>query len=197
MLGPARRRAACDGPPRPLVDGSVALDRFTDADIGAVWAGEDDQFVLRSCLPGPFSEQDVAHRIAEWQRQWCFGGSRRAFAIREAAARRLVGGCVLEIGSADRESAELSYWVFPRYRGRGYATRAARLACTYAFHDLGLTRVVLHIEPTNEASLGVAAAAGFVRRRGRGGAGWPGMLVFSRCRRGGRRSESSASLPRA
>jgi hypothetical protein len=74
-----------------------------------------------------------------------------------------VGGCVLEIRPDDGEIAELSYWVFPPYRRRGYATRSVGLMCRYAFDRLGIARVELCIEPTIDASLRVATKAGFVQ----------------------------------
>ncbi len=144
-----------------LTDGVVLLDRFTDADIDALWAGEDDGYVRRSRLPGPLTRRDIANQIRQWQDQWRVGGTGRALAVRETGSRRLVGGCVLEVRPGDGEIAELSYWVFPPYRGRGYATRSAELVCRYAFDDLGVVRMELYIDRTNTASLRVATKAGF------------------------------------
>ncbi len=93
-----------------------------------------------------------------------------------------MGGCVLETCPDDRESGELCYWVFPPYRCRGYATRSAELVCHFAFDDLGMNRVDVFIEPTNEASRRVATRAGFRRHHHRGNVGRPGMVLFSRLR---------------
>lgn len=148
----------------PLTDGVVALDRFTDADVDSLWAGEDDEYVHLSCLPGPFTRQDITSQIHDWQMQWELGGSRRSFAIRDAGTRRLVGGCVLDLRTDDGAIAELSYWVFPPYRRRGYATRSVALVCRYGFDTLGIARVELHITPTNDASQRVATKAGFLQK---------------------------------
>ena len=182
-LAPAAPGGTC----RVLTDGVVQLDSFSDADIDAAWAGEDDQFVRRSRLPGPFTRRDIAQRIGDAQRQWGIGGPRHSFAVREAGTRRLVGGCVLETCPDDRKIGELSYWVFPPYRGRGYATRSAELVCRFAFDDLGMARVDVLIEPTNEASLRVATRAGFLRHHHGGNAGGPGVVLFSRLRSEGQR----------
>ncbi len=182
-----------------LADGVVVLDRFTDADIDSMWAGEDDDYVRRTCQPGPFTRRDIATRIRHWQAQWLRGGPERSFAIREAGTGKLVGGCVLDIPADDREMAELSYWVFPPYRRRGYATRAAILACRYAFDDLGVVRTEVHIAPANDASLRVATNAGFRQaglRRRRDGCRRPGgrrdMVRFS-----SRRTERQPPRPQA
>lgn len=169
----------------PLTDGVVLLDRFTDADVDSLWAGEDNDYVCRSCLPGPFTRRDIANRITHWQEQWQRGGSGRSFAVRETGTRRLVGGCVLEVRPDDGEIAELSYWVFPPYRRRGYATRSVELVCRYAFDNLGVVRMELCIEPTNDASLRVAAKAGFrqeglLRQHDRCHGGRWDMVLFTR-----------------
>jgi RimJ/RimL family protein N-acetyltransferase len=176
-----------------LTDRVVLLDRFTDADVDSLWAGEDNHYVRQSRRPGPFTRQDIANRISHWQEQWQPGGSGRAFAVREIESRRLVGGCVLEIRPDDSEIAELSYWVFPPYRRRGYASRAVELVCRHAFEDLGVVRVELYIEPTNDASLGVATKTGFVQeglvcQRGRCHADRSDMVLFCRLRTGGLQS---------
>ena len=44
-----------------------------------------------------------------------------AYAVRSAAGE-LVGGCELRLAAPD--SADVSYWVFPAFRGQGYARRA-------------------------------------------------------------------------
>jgi RimJ/RimL family protein N-acetyltransferase len=98
-----------------------------------------------------------------------------------------VGGCVLEIRPDDDEIAELSYWVFPPYRRRAYATRSVELACRYAFDDLAVVRMELYIEPTNSASQRVATKAGFrqegiLREHDRCHSGRSDMVLFSRLR---------------
>ncbi len=176
-----------------LTDGVVLLDRFTDTDVDSLWAGEDDDCVRRSGLPGPFTRRDIANQIRHWQKQWQLGESGRSFAVRETVTRRLVGGCVLEIRPDDGEIAELSYWVFPPYRRRGYATRSVELVCRYAFDNLGIVRMDLYIEPKNDASLRVATKAGFLqeglaRQHDRCQSGRWDLVLFSRLRTDGLQS---------
>ena len=168
-----------------LTDGVVLVDRFADTDVDALWAGEDDGYVRRSRLPGPFTRRDIANQIRQWQDQWRLGAAGRALAVREIGSRRLVGGCVLETRPDDGEIAELSYWVFPPYRRRGYATRSVELACRYAFDHLAVVRMELYIEPTNSASLRVATKAGFwqedvLRQHDRCHGGRSDMVLFAR-----------------
>jgi RimJ/RimL family protein N-acetyltransferase len=168
------------GPPH-LASDEVLLESFTDGDVSSLWAGEDDQFVRRSGLPAPFTRRDMARRIADWQWQWAIGGRRCAFAVREARTRRLVGGCILERSPSEQQIAELSYWIYPPYRRRGYAACSVELATRYAFDVLKVGRVDLQIEPLNGASIGVAARTGFLRRMSRR-PDRPGLVRFSRAR---------------
>jgi RimJ/RimL family protein N-acetyltransferase len=88
------------------------------------------------------------------------GGLVRAFALRSRAdGGILAGGCELRLGEDAR--AQLSYWTFPSFRGRGLAVRGVDLAAAWAFAALGVQRAELHVEPDNEASLAVARKAGF------------------------------------
>ncbi|MGA2514727.1 MAG: GNAT family protein [Candidatus Limnocylindrales bacterium] len=182
----------------PLTDGVVLLDRFTDTDVDSLWAGEDNDYVYRCNQPGPFTRRDIANQIRGWQKQWQSGGSGRSFAVRKTGTRRLVGGCLIEIRPDEREIAELSYWTFPPYRCRGYATRAVQLVCRYAFDNLGIVRIDLCIEPTNDASLRVATKAGFrhdgpLRPGDRCPGGRSDLMLFSRLRADGLKSASPGS----
>ena len=55
----------------------------------------------------------------------------------------------------------MSYWTFPRYRSRGYATRTTRLVYEWALAELAVDHVELHAEHDNTASRAVARKAGF------------------------------------
>jgi RimJ/RimL family protein N-acetyltransferase len=87
----------------------------------------------------------------------------------------LVGGCEVHVRASGL--ATVSYWTFPLFRRRGYASRATRLLCDWAFAELGLDRIELHAEEDNVGSRGVARRAGFsdTGRRNR-----DGLLVYER-----------------
>jgi [ribosomal protein S5]-alanine N-acetyltransferase len=55
----------------------------------------------------------------------------------------------------------LGYWIVPSARSRGYASRAAALASTWAIGDGGFARIEAWVEPNNIASQGALVAAGF------------------------------------
>lgn len=94
--------------------------------------------------------------------------------------------------------ATAAYSVFPAHRGKGVAPRAVRLMAEWAFGDLGLSEVLLEIDPANAASVRVAQKCGFEPAdHGPTGPGVPpndGKLVFA-ARRGARDLPALPGLP--
>lgn len=68
-------------------------------------------------------------------------------------------GCVLQEVEG-KEEVEIAYHVRRDLWGNGYATEAARACMEYAFHRLGVTRVVSMIRPGNLNSRRVAEKNG-------------------------------------
>lgn len=164
-----------------LTDGVIRLDGHTPSDIDAMVAGEDEEHARRfGWFPERSTEETGRAAIERWEQQWRARGSTRAFATREHASGTLVGGC--EIRLAEHGVAAMSYWVFASHRRRGYATRALRLACDFAFAELGVRHLELHIAATNTASRRVAQRAGFGEDPGpaRLGAPAPDEVLYSR-----------------
>jgi RimJ/RimL family protein N-acetyltransferase len=76
---------------------------------------------------------------------------------------RLLGSISLMRFSWPNHRAEVGYWLVAGARGRGHATRAVRLICTWGFAALGLERIALLAAAGNPASQHVAERAGFTR----------------------------------
>jgi len=166
-----------------LTDGVVELGGFTPDDAEAHLAGEDEEHARRfGWHPSASTPESVRNAIDRWQADWGAGGPTCAFAARESTGKALVGGCELRLRG--EEIAQLSYWVFPQHRRRGLGTRIVRLACDYAFGELGIERIEALVEPDNEASRGVVGTVGFVeegllRRRVRFGDERRDMALYS------------------
>jgi RimJ/RimL family protein N-acetyltransferase len=162
-----------------LHDGVVTLNTHTGADVDDLLAGEDDEHARRfGWYPGRSTRTSAAQSIRRWRREWRVSGTTRGFAVRESTSGQLAGGCELRV--LEDAAAAISYWIFPQFRGRGYACRAVELATSWATADLGIRRFVLEIEPDNLASLGVARHARFSET----GIGWDDhgrrILTFER-----------------
>jgi [ribosomal protein S5]-alanine N-acetyltransferase len=59
------------------------------------------------------------------------------------------------------EAVEFGYRIFPPYRGRGYATQAARMLMDLAAERAGIRHFVLSVGPDNEPSLAIVRRLGF------------------------------------
>ncbi|MGH2634065.1 MAG: GNAT family N-acetyltransferase [Tepidiformaceae bacterium] len=82
------------------------------------------------------------------------------FAITDTASGGLVGCCGVDDWSK-ADVAQFGYWIAPKARGRGYATRAAILLTRWLF-ERGAARAFLTIVAGNQESVAVALRAGFV-----------------------------------
>lgn len=164
-----------------LSDGVVLLDGFNLRDAGAHLAGEDDEHARRfGWYPEHSTIETVRRAIRRWQENWRRGAFRRAWAVREVATAKLVGGCELRLRPS--HTAHVSYWTFPTHRRHGFASRATRLACEFALENWPVDRIEAHIELDNLGSRGVAWWAGFVEQGMLQQPGAPAMVVYVRVR---------------
>jgi RimJ/RimL family protein N-acetyltransferase len=147
-----------------LADEIVVLDTFTPEDLGAHLAGENNEHARRfGWYPERSTEATVRAAFARWAQGWRSGGPTRALAVRKRDNGELVGGC--EIRTGEGRVAEVSYWTFPQHRRKGYATRALRLLCDFAFREMGVERIEAQVEPDNRGSRRVVEGAGFLEER--------------------------------
>lgn len=64
-------------------------------------------------------------------------------------------------GSGFLQSAFIGYFLDGKYNGKGYATKAVKLAVDYAFNELELHRIEAGVMPNNKASIRVLEKAVF------------------------------------
>jgi RimJ/RimL family protein N-acetyltransferase len=72
------------------------------------------------------------------------------------------GGGTLHHLDTERGIIEIGYWLYPRARGRGIATKVARALAEYAF-TIGVQRVTAYVSVGNRESERVLERAGFTR----------------------------------
>jgi RimJ/RimL family protein N-acetyltransferase len=80
----------------------------------------------------------------------------------DASSGEMLGGGTLHHLDSERGIVEIGYWLFPRARGRGVASRTARLLAQHAF-SLGVQRAEAYVNVGNDASDRVLERAGFTR----------------------------------
>jgi [ribosomal protein S5]-alanine N-acetyltransferase len=137
-----------------LSDGAVSLRPPDERDLPAIERGIDDPDVIRAFGRATLSAGEL---LESNRRRWA-EGTGATFAICDAAGECL-GHVFVNITGASR--GNVGYWLLPEARGKGFATRAVRLISCWALRDLGLARVGLSTEPSNEASQRVAERSGF------------------------------------
>jgi RimJ/RimL family protein N-acetyltransferase len=106
-----------------------------------------------------------------------------ALVVTAAERGEVLGGAALHHVDLERSIGEVGYWLLPEARGRGVATRVARIVAEWGF-EVGLARIEAQTFVENAASQRVLERAGFTREgllrsmpRTRGGRG--DMVLFS------------------
>lgn len=106
-----------------------------------------------------------AEWVGDWMRRALASYEQRGYgpwAVIEKGGGELIGYCGLfyfpDING--RPEIEIGYRLARAWWGRGYATEAVVAVRDYAFHTLGLPRLVALIDPANVASVRVAEKAG-------------------------------------
>jgi RimJ/RimL family protein N-acetyltransferase len=137
--------------------------------------------------------ESVVAWIERGRRSWRAGGTIRSFGVCCTDTGSLVGMVEADLDAAALRlpagEVNISYVIYPWARGRGYAVRAVDLMCEYLARVPGVDRAVIRVAPANEASRGVALAAGFVQRLPPEELGPGGPLQFVR-------GIGSAAVPR-
>lgn len=86
-------------------------------------------------------------------------GSGYVFTLR-VTGRDLVGATALQSISPRRNSAVLSYWIAPGFRGLGFGAQGVRLTLLLGFAALRLSKIEAFVRPENIASRRVLERAG-------------------------------------
>lgn len=154
-----------DLPDEPgLTDGVVSLRRWRPTDAADVARACDDPLTARWLpLSCPYTLIDGAFYVEVLTPQLWADGEAAEQAVADAVTGELLGACGLKLRQRSLGVGEVGYWTAPWARGRGVASRAARLVATWGLSELGLSRVELYAEVGNEASQRAALRAGFVR----------------------------------
>ena len=151
-------------PPHELSDGVVRLRIPTLADIDRlVWYGADPLLLEGIWIAGPPPAQDLrawaSAFVQELRSGWTAIGGMHGGGLIVDEREPFLGIAYLAPTSAT--TVALSYGVAPHARGRGIATRAARLATAWALKQGGFERVELRVGTAHEASQRVVEKAGF------------------------------------
>ena len=148
-----------------LRDDDFALRPWRERDLPGLLDGFLDPVVQRFSWAEvePYTEADGRAFIADRTAQLAAGTGADVAIVEAADEDAILGGASIYDIEAEWRRASTGYWLAPRARGRGIATRAVRLLARWAFEDLGIERLQLTCGPDNLASQRVAERAGFTR----------------------------------
>jgi ribosomal-protein-alanine N-acetyltransferase len=149
-------------PDPELTDGVVRLRRWLLTDTECVRRATADPGIPQvTSVPAVFTPEAARAFI---ERVWsCLeSGEGVALALTDAITDEALGQVWIGVRPQPKVVG-LGYWVVPDARRRGFATRAARLAATWALGTLGAARIEAWVAPENEPSLRTLTSAGFHR----------------------------------
>lgn len=154
-----------DLPGGRLADGVVALRPLAETDADSLFELRSlPDVVATSVPPVPPDRAENALRCAQSAARW-LAGERAELMITDVATGAVAGDIGLFYQEPQTGQAMIGYCMMPAWRGRGYATRAARLVAGWAFGDCGIGRLIAGTQPGNLGSQRVLERAGF-RREG-------------------------------
>ncbi len=152
-----------DLPGGELTDGVVRLRPLGPGDTGVVAELHGlPEVIATSVPPEPPSAADTRERCSRAPALW-LAGQRADLVIEEAATGAPAGEIGLFYQEPVTGQAMIGYSTLPAFRGRGFATRAARLLTLWAFTETGIARLIAGAMPSNVGSQRVLEKAGFRR----------------------------------
>ncbi len=138
----------------------LILREFLDSDVDPLYEIQGDRHYMRltawvesrdACEEGlrRYARSREVHGFAPWT-------------VMHRSEGRVIGWGGLGVDpSAPEWGAEVSYFIHPRYQGRGFATELVRAALRHGFCDRALQTISAFARPENLASARVLAKCGF------------------------------------
>jgi RimJ/RimL family protein N-acetyltransferase len=141
--------------PFVITDHGMVLREWTDDDVQVMQELFDEpEVAYRTPLETPF-DQAAALKYLHSAHQARREDKRIHLAI-TLDGQQVLGEVLLNLATGS-----IAYIVGTAHRGQRLATRALQAVIEYAHTSLGLSELILEIEPDNRASIAVARAAGF------------------------------------
>ena len=145
-------------PDPPLSDGVVALRLPSEQDLPSIEQRIADPDIVRWMGPSDHSARELlALNSARWSR-----GTRATFSVCDPNGACL-GHVWAEVDLPHAHRGSVGYWLLPEARGKGFATRSVQLVSQWALGELGMARLSVETQPSNDRSQRVAERSGFVK----------------------------------
>jgi len=142
-----------------VLDERTFLRPWSLEDVPVVVAAYSDP-EIRKWMPYSYNAAEGSELIGRWGDTWR-NETGAQWAIANNSDSCAFGRVAFQTIDPTSGSAEIAYWLLPKERGNGYASRAASSISQWAFSQLGLHRLVILHSVQNVASCRVAVTAGF------------------------------------
>jgi len=106
------------------------------------------------------SQPPTPSGLLDWGRRILSDPERVVFALQESESRQLIGDARLTPIGRGRAKFSIMIGVGD-FRGRGLGTEATALVCRYGFDTMGLSEIVLDVDPRNEPAVRAYRTVGF------------------------------------
>jgi RimJ/RimL family protein N-acetyltransferase len=147
-------------PQEGIGDGELVLRLPAEHDVDALLPAFSDPEILEAGNLPPFGREELMETLP-YLPALAESGRLLPLVVVDSDGEILGGGTLHHL-DAERGIVEIGYWLLPHARGRGVATRVARLLAGHAF-SLGVERVAAYVNVGNERSERVLERAGFTR----------------------------------
>ena len=149
-----------------LTDGSILIRTYRDTDAALLYEAVRESIAeVSKWLPWCHEDYSIeesrefisARKLASQGDEWY------SFAVFDKSSQQFLGGVGLNFINRVHQVGNLGYWVRTSATGRGFASRAARLAAQFGFEEPGLHRIEIVAAVDNVVSQRVAEKAGAKR----------------------------------
>ena len=139
----------------------IGFSKWNDCDLNLAALLWGDKEVTRFiCATGIFTKQDIINRLeTEIQNDKLF--QIQYWPIFELLTEDLIGCCGVRPFAPETRSYEIGFHLRKKYRGRGYASEAAKAVIGYSFDTLKADKLYAGHHPKNEASKKILNKLGF------------------------------------
>jgi len=131
--------------PPSVADFQAYVDFYADAAASSFYGG-------------PLNREQAWRRLASDIGHWSLRGF-GIWSLREIGRDAIVGGCGI-VWPEGWPRHELTWWIAPAARRRGFALEASEAAIRWAYDELGWTSVETHMKDDNAAARALAERLG-------------------------------------
>ncbi len=163
-----------------LADGLITLRLLAERDIPDIYSGCQDPLIPKfTRVPPDYTMAHAEFFVREKTPTSFAQKSELAFAIDYGNGADIDFAGVISFHTINLTDhlAELGYWISAGARGKGVATRAARILTNYGFETMGFERIEARVDVENLASRKLLLSLGYTLEA---------ILRKVSCRQGGR-----------